>query len=132
MSDLNLIKSNIHNYFWFKLNKYFPRYFTDYGVNETVFQIYHDQNIWQKETKSEIKYIAVKMFNSSAYPQFADIAKQLRNPSLNYQQLLVILYLCIQICRLYILCGEAFAVKYFIIEAQKNLNAAVKKLSSEL
>ena len=132
MPSLELINNNIYNYFWFRLTQYYRKHFTDYSVNNTVLTIYRDQIAWQKESKDNIKQLANEMFNSCAYPQFANIAKMLKAPSIEYQLLLTVLDLCVQICRLYISAGETFAVKYFIIEVQKNLACAVNNCSTSL
>lgn len=128
MEDLKLIQENLYNFAWFRLSKYFNKHFNNHSVNETVYNLYQEQLSWTKKTRKMAKDLASNMFHSNGYPQFCQLVSELKNPAIERERLLIIIYLCIQICRLYIMHGETFAVKYFIIEMQKNMAKAVNKV----
>lgn len=123
---LKLILNNLHNVVWYRLARYYNKYFTTYTVNPMVEELYSVQRNWSKSIRRELQDLAADMFENNGFEQFQLLANELRDPAICKNKLCIIIYLCIQISKSYINIGETFAVKYFIIEMQKNIFQAIK------
>lgn len=129
METLNLtnIESNIDNFVWFRLSKCFNKLFNNYTVNPTVDQIYRAQKTWNKATLVDLQILAMDMFDSHGFSRFKQLVEELNDPKVCEQRLYIILYICVQLCKLYIEIDEEFAVKYFIQEVKQHLTIAINK-----
>lgn len=132
MDKLDIVKTNLHNLFWFRLSRYFDRHYFNYTVNSTVIKLYNVQTKLEKSTKDSIKELARDMFNAGGFAKFCPVMEELSNSTIDYVTLMIIIYLCLQICRLYVANEEPFAVKYFIIELQKNLDNIITNKQCEV
>lgn len=126
MDNLQDIQANLHSLVWYRLSKSFNKLLNTYTVNPTVHQLFNTQAGWSKTTREELQSLAIDMFDNNGFQQFQRVARDLRNPAICKNRLNIILYICIQICKLYVEMGETFAVKYFIIEMQQNLAHAIR------
>lgn len=127
MEELQQIQANLYNFFWFRLSRYLQVHINNYNVNQTVFDLYTAQSEWSKELREEMKNLSRDMCSCNGFEQLCEVAKDLQDPSVSRQRLLVILYIAVYIAKIYINSGEQYAVKYIIIKLQEYLAKAIQK-----
>lgn len=100
-------------------------------MNQTVEELYSVQRQWNKNTRKELKQLSLEMYERNGFEQFQLITSELRDTLLSKSKLCVILYVCIELSKMYINIGETFAVKYFVDEINNNLKQMIQKKVNE-
>lgn len=124
--SLKEYKENLHNYIWFRLSKIYKKHFTTYTVNSVVDNILTIHRQWNRDYRLDLQDIAAEMFEQNGFQRFEVLAKELQDPKIEIETFLAILYLCVQVTKLYIEVREIYAVKYFILEMEKNIDIALQ------
>ena len=122
-----IIYQNLGNFLWFRLSRYYNRYFTSYVVNPTVYNIYEYQREWDESIRHELRSIAVDLYNDEGFTSFKQLASDLQNPEIEFNSVLVVLYIAVQYGKLYIDRGEAFSIKHLITELEYNMAIGLEK-----
>ena len=119
------IYTNLYNFVWFRLSRYYNKCFISHEVNSTVYSLYEQQRMWNGDMRRELRSIAFDMYDNQGFADFQRVASELENPIIEHNRILIILYIAVQYGKLYIDRGESFAVKHIIYELQKSLGVSL-------
>lgn len=119
-SKIKSVHDNIYNFIWFKLSRYFNKHYENYTVNKEVYYIYEHQKSIDHRERRQMQKMAEEIYDQG-YPKIVSVLEMVKDRQTSESTFMKLLYISLQVCKIYLGRGEIFAVKNVIFELQTQM-----------
>lgn len=123
------IHDNIDSFVWFSVSKQHQQHFKNYTINSTVMEMYNRQNSWKENTREYLEKLARRFAKSSGAKGFRLFVKEYFTNEYEELEMLYVLYICAQLCAMYVAREELATVDLLIQQLKDALMASLTPTS---